>query len=452
MSASARLSDWCLRAITPPVQQQAVEHVLDWLGCAAIGASVPAANILWQATALPAATVTQPHDPWRTLLYEASLGNIFELDDVHKQALVHPGSVVIPASLFLARQLGSSGTEILQAVVRGYEAMCRFGRALGPAHYEKLHNTATCGAVGAAAAACALLKLDKNTWVAALGLAATQSAGLWQVRIEPGMGKQWHLARVAQTGVQAALYARAGVTAPKLVFEGAKGYFAAHCPDGDLAQMWLAHEHDWQIAATSFKPWPACRHTHAAIDAALLLRAQIIASRVDMAAENTIERLFKEIKVYTYQDALDFCDQPRPDTPLAARFSLQHAVATALGSGAPVLADFDQQALNQPAIAALRDKVRVSADQDINQSYPDHFAARVVALLVDGSTCQAQVDDAWGDPEWPMNAQQVEDKARGLMAAADWPQARIDRQIAACKLLFTSPQQASVIASVAPVQ
>src|SRR5690606_22586093 len=160
------------------------------------------ARALWQGPSLPgspppsgqAGLAGTSHDPWQELLYEASLGNIFEMDDVHRAALVHPGSVVVPAALFLGRRLGATGSDILSAVVRGYEAVIRFGRAVGPGHYALWHNTATCGVLGAAAAAGSLLGLSTTALVDAFGLALTQAAGLWQVRLEPCMAKQWHLA------------------------------------------------------------------------------------------------------------------------------------------------------------------------------------------------------------------------------------------------------------------
>src|SRR5690606_19470468 len=233
------------------------------------------------------------------LLRDGAVGNILEMDDIHRAALVHPGPVVIPAALFMARQSRRSGRAFLEAVVRGYEAMIRLGEAVGPAHYRYWHPTATCGSVGAATAAFSLLQPSDDRMAAqlpgpaarlppdqtdarqltlahALGLALTRSAGLWQVRLENNMAKAWHNAHAAQTGVQAAMLACGGVTAPLHMLEGEKGFFAALCADARPAALLSGLDGPWKITETSFKPWPSCRHTHPAIDAALQLRNRII--------------------------------------------------------------------------------------------------------------------------------------------------------------------------------
>src|SRR5690606_27661188 len=99
MSISHQLVALCQRPVSPDAQRQAVSHVIDWLGCAAIGTTAEGAEALWQATALPTLALGSAdvgQDPWRDLLYDASLGNIFEMDDVHRTSLVHPGPVVVP--------------------------------------------------------------------------------------------------------------------------------------------------------------------------------------------------------------------------------------------------------------------------------------------------------------------------------------------------------------------
>lgn len=388
MTISRQLVDLCHRHLSHDAQSRAVRHVVDWLGCAAIGAHSPSAEALWQGTGLPAVvssvsdissrssdavSVGTDPDPWRDLLYDASLGNIFEMDDVYRTALVHPGSVVVPTALFLGRRLGSSGTDILTAIVRGYEAMIRFGEAVGSHHYSLWHNTATCGVLGAAATTCSLLGLKNQGWVDAFGHAVTQAAGLWQVRLEPCMSKQWHVSRAAQTGIQAALYAQAGVTGPTLIFEGKKGYFRAMCADGDPALVVAGKGDPWRIFDTSIKPWPACRHVHATIDAALVVQDQLRSALSPSAAGADLS--VQDVQVYTYHDALAFCDNPHPETPGAARFSLQHAVAVSMLYGPPQLDHFEAAYLSLPQIRAIRDKVRLHEDLSRSQRYPQHFVS-----------------------------------------------------------------------------
>lgn len=450
MSISARLAALCERPVTDADRRRAVAHVVDWLGCAAIGSSADHAPALWVGSGL----LNVEEDPWQELLYEASLGNIFEMDDVHRTSLVHPGSVVVPASLFLARHLPVSGSDVLSAIVRGYEAMIRFGRAVGPAHYALQHNTATCGVLGAAAAACSLLKVDQSIWVDAFGHAVTQAAGLWQVRLEPCMAKQWHVARATQTGVQAALYARAGVTGPRFIFEGEKGYFKANCPDGDVGSIVSGGDDPWCVYETSFKPWPACRHAHPAIDAALAVRKKLLPPQLlipmvtaTKVAAWLIPRLH-EVRVTTYADAIAFCDNQHPASPAASRFSIQHAVAVALLGGEPGLDDFDSLALTREHTCRIREKVCLNEDVSYTDRYPSHFGAALQISLADKTLFEADVTNALGDPERPVTLEAIHQKAKTLMRHARWSGDDIRFQVAACTALSDDSTRASRVKAI----
>jgi 2-methylcitrate dehydratase PrpD len=142
-----------------------------------------------------------------------------------------------------------------------------------------------------------LLALPAQRGVDAFGNAGTQAAGLWQVRHEPVMSKQLHNGRAAHGGLLAADLARAGFTGPASILEGPQGFFAAMCPGADPHAVVREPASRWKIHDTSFKPWSACRHAHAAIDAALALRAR------------SIDRQCGGSRC-TYRDALVFCDRP----------------------------------------------------------------------------------------------------------------------------------------------
>ncbi|MEM1147640.1 MAG: MmgE/PrpD family protein, partial [Pseudomonadota bacterium] len=329
------------------------------------------------------------------------LGNILEMDDVDKQALLHPGPSIIPAALAVASAQSTSMEDLLSAIVVGYEATIRLGRAVGPAHYAMWHSTGTCGAIGAAAASATLLGLDCNQTAHALSLALSQSAGLWQTRHDPAsMGKQLHTAVAARAGVNAAELAQGGFRGPLTVLEGEQGFFAAMCPDGDVSDIVKDAGANWHIHDVSFKPWPACRHAHAVIDAALELRAKVNV--------NSLE----EIEVWTYADAIKFCHRPEPQSVIEAKFSLQHAVAIVLLKGAPRLTDFEPAAFQSTEVSELRRRVRVGIDEHLNQAYPARFGAKVICR-----DAEILVSDALGDPENPMTENQIREKAKTLMIA-----------------------------------
>ena len=392
------LATTCARPVTPADRARAARHVLDWLGCAVAGAVSPQGRVL--------ATLAEPGDTplagggtassRSAALINGGLGNVLEMDDVHRTAILHPGPVVIPAALALA----PDAKAFLSAVVRGYEAMIRVGQSVGPAHYRHFHNTATCGPFGAAMAAASALRLTEEQSVHAMANAGSTAGGLWQMRHEDVPTKQLHAARAAEAGVTAALLAARGFTGPKSLLEGEQGFLAALCPDGDPAPIMTAYDR-WLIHDVSFKPWPACRHAHPAIDAALTLR------------ERAGTDGFETIHVRTYADAIKFCDQPEPATPAQARFSLQHAVAVALRRGAPDLSAFEMEAVTDPGIAALRARITVDEDAFLTDTFPARYG---VAIEADGGRT-AEARDALGDPARPLADDRLRAKAVMLMEA-----------------------------------
>lgn len=403
-SVLTELSALLSRPVDARARVRAQRHLLDWLGCAVAGAVEPAGKILREARGV---------GPAAQAFCWGGLGNILEMDDVDKRALLHPGPSIIPAALAMAAVTPTDSETFLNAIVTGYDATIRLGRAVGPAHYAIWHNTGTCGAIGAAAACAVLLKLDASARTHAMALAMSQSTGLWQTRHDPAsMGKQLHTAHAARAGFEAARLAAAGFTGPLDILEGEQGFFKATCPDGDPQQIVRDRGADWLIHDVSFKPWPACRHAHAVIDAALELR-----DRVDLRAASPIY-------VATYSDALKFCDRAKPKTVIEAKFSLQHAVAMTLLEGAPSLEHFALDVLGKPEVAALRARVQTTASEEFDAVYPARFGARVSAGDV-----SITVSDALGDPENPVSDAQIGDKARMLLAAGGQSTAAAERAI-----------------------
>ncbi len=417
------------RAVEPRTTARAAQHVLDWLGCAALGVQQKSATGFSAAASHSAEgnhrTLAQASRGWwDALQVNAACGNMLEMDDLDRASILHPGPVIIPAAIAVAEQLGASGQQLLGAIVRGYEATIRIGRALGTQHYAFFHNTSTCGTFGAAAAAANLLQLDveQTTW--ALANAGSRTGGLWQMRHESCETKSLHNVQAAQTGVQAALLAAQGVRGPAMLLEGAQGLFAAMSSRADAQTVLADLNRDWLIHEVSFKPWPACRHAHPSIDAAMAVRAM-----------GAVGSEIASLEVATYRSAIDFCDKPNPATELEAKFSLQHCVAVVLVTGAPMFTHFYPE--NFPAFADLRAKVQVAEDALLTVSFPQHYGSRVTARMRDGRVLTHLQADAKGDPEWPMSTQEIVEKALLLLAEAKY--AEPDRLAAATLALADAP-------------
>jgi len=406
MTVSRKLNKLLARPILDKDRQRASLLLLDWTGCAIAGQAEPAGQKITAAFPDEGGNCTRigasKSSVLMAALHNGCLGNVLEMDDVDKRAVLHAAPTIIPAALAMAEHVGASAKDFLDAIVIGYEATIRIGRAVGAGHYAFWHNTATCGPFGAAAATCHLL--EGSDLVSALGLAGTQAAGLWQTRHESdSMAKQLHAGHAAHAGVLAAILSKQGFQGPRTILEGEQGFFAAMCPGANPEDVLITPDAGWLLHETSLKPYPACRHTHPAIDAALkaeLSEAPII--------------------IETYDDALKFCDRPDPQAGLEAKFSLQHAVALTLLKGTPELNDFSEEALLKTAI--LRKRISVKSTDEFNQAYPAHYGT---AIIMNGTRFVAK--DAYGDPEYPMSDNAVTQKAITLMAHVGMSQEKSKR-------------------------
>ena len=343
-------------------------------------------------------------DPGRQAFLGGALIHTLEMDDLHKMSVTHPGCVVVPAAIAVAEREGLSGKKLLIAILQGYEAMCRIGNAVGSSHYKVWHSTATCGPYGSAMAASCLLNLSPEQQLWALGNAGTQSAGLWEFMNSGGMSKHLHAGKAAEAGILAADLARIGFTGPGRILEGDQGMFLASCPDADPSAVVSTPHGPWQLTQTSIKPWPCCRHTHPAIDAALELSSKT-SSQV------------QQVIIRTYQAALDVCDRPNPDNEYESKFSLQHCVAVALNKGMVDFGSFTKSAQDESSI--IRNTIRVDLNPAIDAAYPGQWGCELEVITEQGETLRASRLCCKGDPEYPLGQSELINKAKTLLTYAE---------------------------------
>jgi 2-methylcitrate dehydratase PrpD len=370
----AQLARHLQRPVPEYVRTRARLHLLDWLACVA-GART------WGKREHVSAN-------WIKADAGGLIGNVLEMDDVHRTALLHPGPVIWAVAI--GRNAGPSPSldNILDGAVIGYEAMIAVGSTFDAYHYAHYHPTATAGVFGSTATWGASW-LNANQLGHALALAGSVTGGLWQTRHSDNHGKQWHILNARELGMRATLAAESGLRGPLSILEGPQGLYAATCRE---AKPMILDPERWRIEEVSFKPWAACRHAHPAIDCALELRAA-----GKLAAPYTLE---------TYADALTFCDKPHPKTETEAKFSLQHAVAVIADGRNATPADFTPEAI--AALEPLRAQVTVAEAPEITARYPAHFGARLNGF---------ELVDTRGDPERPVGEADIIAKMHML---ADW--------------------------------
>ncbi|WP_448212057.1 MmgE/PrpD family protein [Colwellia sp. MEBiC06753] len=398
--------------------QRAYLHVIDWLGCAAAGANTDAGKAFQASLVLSQSgncnAIFLGHFDWLSAaLYNGALGNILEMDDIHRSSILHPGPVIIPSALAIAQQQGVSFHRFLEAIILGYEIAIRVGQAIGRSHYRHFHNTATCAAFGATYACCYLFDCDDKQIVSALGNLGSRTSGLWQMRHENVMTKQWHNASASQMSAQVAWLAKCGVSGVNQILEGESGVFNVLSTDADTSYL-VATQPNWLIYDTSFKPWPACRHAHPAIDA--FLRCQ---HKLPRGAEIT------QVSIATYQDALTFCDKTTPTTTIEAKFSIQHAIAAIIVWGEPELAHYQSSVLDASEVIQARAKVQLNVSSQHEDNYPGHFGASCqisYQLGQQSGQVNESIKDTLGDPEVPMSAEHIKAKARYLLTQSNIPE------------------------------
>jgi 2-methylcitrate dehydratase PrpD len=410
------------RGIDDATIAAAQRFMLDWLGCAIAGTATAAGSMLIAEGAsrgdgpARALGIGAGRDAETAALVNGGLAHIVEMDDLDRASVVHPACVVIPAALAVAEAQGADGRQFLTAVVAGYEAALRVGSAVGQSHYAYWHNTATCGAYGAAVAAGVILGLSPEQLVWALGNAGSIAGGLWQFNHDGAMTKHLHAGRAAANGVLAARLAARGFTGARAILDGPQGLFAAASRDAKPELVaagldTLGTVTPWRIHGVSIKPHASCRHTHPAVDAALALRAELPADA---------DAVVRDVQVETYAAALAVTNTPEPTNAYQAKFSLQYTVAQALRHGHVALADFSPERLADPAQRAFMPRVRLAVDPEFDRRYPEAWSARVRLTLADGAIREMAVATPKGDPETAVTDDELRQKFAGLLEGTSW--------------------------------
>jgi 2-methylcitrate dehydratase PrpD len=346
------------------------------------------------------------------------MSHIVELDDVHRNSILHPAATTIPAALSLAECNEIDGRMLTSAIVAGYEAGIRVGEAVGRSHYEFWHNTGTCGTFGAAAASGKIFGLDMDEMANTLGNAGTQAAGLWQFQAEGAMSKHLHPGRAASNGVLSALLARSGFTGSTTIIEGERGFCKATSSDFNLEKITENLGERYKILETSFKNHASCRHTHPAVDAALQIRER------EMIDHNDISK----VRIETYPDALKIAGIQEPRTPYEAKFSLKYCTSTALYTGRLGPEEFTESFLTNHKIRRLMDRTEIIIDEILGREYPAKWPSRVEVTTKGGGRYSAQVDHPLGDPENPLPMEKLVEKFK-MLASKELSEKKVETVI-----------------------
>ena len=394
------------------VQCKAEDLWVDWFGSVLAGQSArPVQSIarfaLSQGPAQgPCEVIGQRSttSPMMAALANAAASHVAEQDDVHNGSVFHPAAVVFPPTVAVAQSIGASGAQLMAACVAGYEVGIRVGELLGRSHYKIFHTTGTAGTLAAAAAVGNLLGLTPAQMQHALGSAGTQAAGLWEFLRTAADSKQLHTAHAASAGLTAAYLAKDGFTGAQDIFTGPQGLAAGMSTDANPAKLTEGLGTRWATAETSFKWHASCRHTHPAVDALLQVMQHNGLQPADLA----------QVTCHVHQGAIDVLGPVvNPSTVHQSKFSMGTVLGLAARFGFAGLSEFDAH-FQAPETVALRDKVVMQLDREVDQAYPQRWIGKVTVTTTDGRTLHGRVDEPKGDPGNTLSRAEITDKALRL--------------------------------------
>jgi 2-methylcitrate dehydratase PrpD len=354
-----------------------------------------------------------------------------DFDDTFEGGPVHAGAVVVPAVLAACERHNGDGTAVLKGIAVGVEVLCRLSLVVPKAvHKAGFHPTAVFGAMGAAAGVAAALGLGRKGTVDALGIAGSMASGIIEYLAEGAWTKRMHAGWAAQSGLRAALMARAGFSGPRTVFEGTHGLFHgfAHRTDGNYDALLGDFGTRWVTETLAFKPYPCGTMTHPYIDCARRLAARGVKPEdvrdiVCDVGEGTVHRLWEPLAA-----------KQRPANGYAGKFSQPYCIATGLVRGSVGLGDFTDGAVKDARVLALASKIRYRIDPA--NPYPNEFTGHIRATLADGSVVEERQPHFRGGVKEPLTRADIEDKLVLNCRHGGWDDARTRAALALAQSLY----------------
>jgi 2-methylcitrate dehydratase PrpD len=391
--------------IPEKVRHEAARSFLNWVGCA-VGASrhetiERALAALSEFSGPREATVLGRGDKLDIMLaalMNGTTSHTFDFDDTHLKTIIHPSGPVASAILALAERKVLNGNNFLHAFILGVEAECRIGNAVYPSHYDAgWHITATAGVFGAAAAAGRVLGLNEQQMTWALGIAATQSSGLREMF--GSMVKPMHPGNAARNGLLAALLASKNFTSAEEGIEGRSGFANVLATARNYAEITDKLGETWEIALNTYKPFACGIVEHPAIDGCIQLR-----NEHKLKAED-----IESIALKVHPLVLELTGKRTPKSGLEGKFSVYHSCAVAVMHGAGGEAQYSDEAVRDPRVIALRDRVSATVGPGIHEDQ-----VRIAVRLKSGQVLEKYVAHAVGSLDRPMSDADLEAKFRGL--------------------------------------
>ena len=343
------------------------------------------------------------------VLVNSTAGHAFELDDIHKESIIHPGSLALPVALAIAEAQGkASGRDLITAMIAGYEVGARVGNAATVRLLLKgFHPQGTSGAFTAAASAARMLKLDAHRTLHTLGIVGSQGGGLMAAQ-EGAMVKRFHSGRAAQSGVYSALLAQRGFTGIEDVLEAAYGgYLVTHSDQPVAAKLTAGLGSVWETLNVGYKPFAAVTSIHTALDAlAGIMREHKLAADDITAIEAGLSQATFLHCAWEY----------KAQGVTAAQMNLYYGLAMIALDGAAFVDQYREERLDDPRVLDLVKRIGARIDPEIEaMGAAFRHAARIKVLTRDGRELKAELLNRRGAAENPLAPEDIDRKFRAVV-------------------------------------
>ncbi len=404
------------------VVARTILHILDGLGCAAVGTLLPWITQVreyaqdtgkaGEASCLGGSGLA----PEWAAFANATSAHGFELDDYHSGALAHPGCVVIPTAMAIGEQLGSPGKDIVLACAIGMESIVRIGLSVVPSMVvdRGFHETCTQGVFGAALVTAKLMGLSADTTESALGIAGSHASGTRQYSHSGGEVKRLHAGLGAMGGVRSANLAARGLQGPKQILEGARGFMQAFATEYDPNAVSSNLGKEWTFLQCGLKPHASCGLIHAPTDA---LNALIVEHR--LRAEDIVEVVVGADRLsLEHVGSLPLL----PSDMNGAQFNLAYSLGMVLagkGSNFSSYSRLQREGFNDDAILDAGRRVRMIFDAEVNAAFPQVLMSRVRVRNVRGEWFE-RLATPLGSKDSPLTQKQVRAKFLDLISQTRW--------------------------------
>ena len=422
---------------------------LDSVGCCLFGATLPwtqhVQSMIEEEGARPVASIFgsgRKTSVAGAVLVNATAGHAFELDDIHKESIVHAGSIAVPVVVALGERAGGvSGRTLLTAMTTGYEIGTRVGNAATMGlFFRGFHPQGTSGAFVAAAAAARMLNLDAAHTQHALGIVGSQAGGLMAAQ-EGAMVKRFHSGRAAQSGVYSAFLAQRDFTGISDVLEaGYGGYLSSYSDKPNAQRLTDGLGTVWETGKMGYKPHACVTSIHSALDAfGYLLKAHQLKPE-DVA----------EVDIGMSPMTYTHCAwEYKAQGVTAAQMNLFYGIAVIAFDGKAFVAQYAENRLAEPRILDFIKRIHARVDHEIEAMGPAYrHAARVKVTMRDGRSFEHEILNRRGSPENPLSHEDVEYKFRNVVESC-LPAHDIDRVVALVDKLDTMDNMAELIALLA---